>query len=199
MQTKAAEAAKREAYWTTARMQVHAKTHDKTLTCDVKVQTEADLKEYFLKKGTKNLREWVVIHDFKPRINTDVDKMVMHVYIKSIYTLVDLYIAKVYMYFDDIGRIILLSQLAAFIDEEVQKGGAAKKIFKLPLEMAKYVALAGDDPTKLSPSQIAERMQQRFFNDPRYFSGFLSTLFSYQDLNIYPPANVDDLQSIYFE
>ncbi len=45
--------------------------------------------------------------------------MVMHVYIKNIYTMVDLYIGKVYKLFDDIGRIILLSQLAAFIDEEM--------------------------------------------------------------------------------
>ena len=77
--------------------------------------------------------------------------MVVHIFIKSTFKLIDLYVAKVYMLFDEIGRIIILSQLAAFIDELVKKD--SKKLFKLPLEIAKYVALAGDDPTKLSQAQ----------------------------------------------
>ncbi len=78
--------------------------------------------------------------------------MAMHIFVKDSCVLVKIRVGSVINYFDEIGRIIILSQLACYINESVVK----KKIgiFKLPLNMASYVLLAGDDPTKLSSAQL---------------------------------------------
>ena len=135
-------------------------------------------------------------------INVTFDDMKMFLFVKSTFTPVKIHVGKVYNYFDDVGRIIILSQLGYWIDEEVRAKASKKKsgkTFKMPLELAKYVALAGDDTTKLTEAQIKEKMQLQFFKDPRYYTGYLSGLYSLQNLSKYPPEDVDNVRNIYYE
>ncbi len=78
--------------------------------------------------------------------------MAMYLFVKNTYCLVKIRVGSVINYFDEIGRIIILSQLACYINETILKKNPCK--FKLPLNMASYVSLAGDDATRLSAAQV---------------------------------------------
>ena len=50
-----------------------------------------------------------MVHDFIPKINDDFDKMFIHIYVKSIYTLVEFHVGKVWKFLNDTGKIIVFS------------------------------------------------------------------------------------------
>ena len=78
---------------------------------NVKVTDEDSFIENFHSEGDKKkpMRSWVVVHDFIPKINDDFDKMFIHIYVKSIYTLVEFHVGKVWKFLNDTGKIIVFS------------------------------------------------------------------------------------------
>ena len=72
---------------------------------------EASFIENLLSEDDKKklMREWVVVHDFIPKINDDFDKMFIHIYVKSIYTLVQFHVGKAYKFLNDTWKIIVFS------------------------------------------------------------------------------------------
>ena len=108
--------------------------------------------------------------------------MAIHLFVKDTFTLVKIRVGSVYKFFDEIGKIIILSQVASYINERLVEGKGCK--FKLPLELASFCSLAGDDPTMLSDAQIEQKMQQQFFKDSRYYTGYLSSLKLNQKLEV---------------
>ena len=50
-----------------------------------------------------------MVHDFTPKINDDFDKMFINIYVKSIYTLVEFHVGKVWKFLNDTGKIIVFS------------------------------------------------------------------------------------------
>ena len=82
--------------------------------------------------------------------------MAIHLFVKDTFTLVKIRVGSVYKFFDDIGQIIILSQVAAYINERLVLGKGCT--YKLPLGLASFVSLAGDDPTMLSDAQIEQKM-----------------------------------------
>lgn len=81
--------------------------------------------------------------------------MAIHLFVKDTFTLVKIRVGSVYKFFDEIGKIIILSQVAAYINERLVLGKGCN--YKLPLELASFVSLAGDDSTKYSEVQLEQR------------------------------------------
>jgi hypothetical protein len=135
-------------------MQAHADSEKMKINYDAEAKDELSFNRYFRSNGRAKgrLLSWVLIHDIVPNINVDFKRMALNLFVKSTCDLVKIRVGSVIDFFDEVGRIIILSQLACYINEKVAKGKVCK--FKLPLNMARYVSLAGDNPTHFSSSQL---------------------------------------------